>query len=127
MAEIEVKGTENVMEACARTSSVRSCVLTSSLLACIWRDKSRSDLSTLVNHDCWSDEPFCIEKKVLPQFLLPYTRMNPSREDAPMWPSLGTWWTHSFCGGKGPQALGAQNNFLWCDLFCKRAGITCKI
>ncbi|XP_058180360.1 cinnamoyl-CoA reductase-like SNL6 [Rhododendron vialii] len=64
MAEIEVKGTENVMEACARTSSVRSCVLTSSLLACIWRDKSRSDLSTLVNHDCWSDEPFCIEKKL---------------------------------------------------------------
>lgn len=64
MAEIEVKATENVMEACARTSSVRSCVLTSSLLACIWRDNSRSDLSTLVNHDCWSDEPFCIEKKL---------------------------------------------------------------
>ncbi|XP_057464201.1 cinnamoyl-CoA reductase-like SNL6 [Actinidia eriantha] len=64
MADIEVKATENVMEACARTSSVRSCVLTSSLLACIWRDKSRGDLSSLVNHECWSDESVCIEKKL---------------------------------------------------------------
>ncbi|KAG8501534.1 hypothetical protein CXB51_004033 [Gossypium anomalum] len=38
MAEIEVKASENVMKACARTASVRNCVLTSSLLACIWRD-----------------------------------------------------------------------------------------
>ncbi|KAJ8775355.1 hypothetical protein K2173_020359 [Erythroxylum novogranatense] len=37
MAKIEVKATENVIKACARASSVRSCVLTSSLLACTWR------------------------------------------------------------------------------------------
>ncbi|KAL6994348.1 hypothetical protein U1Q18_012454 [Sarracenia purpurea var. burkii] len=64
MADIEVRGTENVIEACARTPSIRSCVLTSSLLACIWRDNSHSDLSSLVNHDCWSDESVCLDKKL---------------------------------------------------------------
>ncbi|XWS30365.1 hypothetical protein CRYUN_Cryun24cG0110800 [Craigia yunnanensis] len=64
MAEIEVKATENVMKACARTPSVRNCVLTSSLLACIWRDSSQHDLPPLVNHDCWSDESLCIDKKL---------------------------------------------------------------
>ncbi|XAR58197.1 Cinnamoyl-CoA reductase [Bertholletia excelsa] len=46
MADVEVKTTASVMEACGRSSSVRNCVLTSSLLACIWRDKSRPDLSS---------------------------------------------------------------------------------
>ncbi|XP_022773681.1 cinnamoyl-CoA reductase-like SNL6 [Durio zibethinus] len=64
MAEIEVKASENVMKACARTPSVRKCVLTSSLLACIWRDSSQNDLPPLVNHDCWSDESVCIDKKL---------------------------------------------------------------
>uniref|UniRef100_A0A5B7AIN6 Putative cinnamoyl-CoA reductase 1 n=1 Tax=Davidia involucrata TaxID=16924 RepID=A0A5B7AIN6_DAVIN len=64
MADIEVKASENVMEACARTSSVRKCLLTSSLVACIWRDKSRSDLCSVINHDCWSDESLCIDKKL---------------------------------------------------------------
>ncbi|KAA8530232.1 hypothetical protein F0562_004941 [Nyssa sinensis] len=64
MADLEVKASENVMEACARTSSVRKCVLTSSLLACIWQDKSGSDLSTVINHDCWSNESLCIDKKL---------------------------------------------------------------
>jgi nucleoside-diphosphate-sugar epimerase len=64
MAEIEVKASENVMKACARTPSVRKCVLTSSLLACIWRDNSQYDLSSLVNHDSWSDESLCTDKKV---------------------------------------------------------------
>ncbi|MBA0697547.1 hypothetical protein Goari_021085 [Gossypium aridum] len=64
MAEIEVKASENVMKACARTSSVRNCVLTSSLLACIWRDSSQHDLPLLVNHDSWSNEALCVEKKL---------------------------------------------------------------
>ncbi|BBH00416.1 NAD(P)-binding Rossmann-fold superfamily protein, partial [Prunus dulcis] len=38
MAEIEVKASENVMKACSLTASVRKCVLTSSLLACVWHD-----------------------------------------------------------------------------------------
>ncbi|GMI86904.1 hypothetical protein like AT5G14700 [Hibiscus trionum] len=64
MAEIEVNASENVMKACARTASVRNCVLTSSLLACIWRDMSQHDLPTLVNHDCWSNESLCMDKKL---------------------------------------------------------------
>ncbi|TXG54670.1 hypothetical protein EZV62_019926 [Acer yangbiense] len=65
MAEIEVKATENVIKACARTPSVRNCVLTSSLLACSWRyGAAAQDLSPVVNHDSWSDESLCINKKL---------------------------------------------------------------
>lgn len=64
MAEIEMKASENVMKACARTPSVTKCVLTSSLLACIWRDNTQYDESFVVNHDCWSDESLCTDKKV---------------------------------------------------------------
>jgi nucleoside-diphosphate-sugar epimerase len=64
MAEIEVKVAESVIKACARTPSVRNCVLTSSLLACIWRDSTLHDLSDTINHNSWSDESLCIEKKL---------------------------------------------------------------
>ncbi|KAL9458407.1 hypothetical protein AB3S75_007299 [Citrus x aurantiifolia] len=65
MAEVEVKTTENVMKACARASSVRNCVLTSSLSACIWRDGPLQDLSSpVINHESWSDESLCIDKKL---------------------------------------------------------------
>ncbi|KAK2661761.1 hypothetical protein Ddye_000335 [Dipteronia dyeriana] len=65
MAEIEVKAAQNVVKACARTPSVRNCVLTSSLLACSWRDGAAAqDLSPVVNHDSWSDESLCINKKL---------------------------------------------------------------
>ena len=64
MAEIEVKACENVIMACSRTPSVRNCVLTSSLLACIWRDGSSQDLSFVINHDSWSDESLCTNKKL---------------------------------------------------------------
>lgn len=64
MAQIEVKASESVMEACARTPSVRKCVLTSSLLACVWRDTARNHLSNVVSHDCWSDEAVCTNKKL---------------------------------------------------------------
>ncbi|CAK7328046.1 unnamed protein product [Dovyalis caffra] len=64
MAEIEVKATENVMEACSRTPSVRNCVVTSSLLACLWRDMTTHGLPPVVNHESWSDESLCIHKKL---------------------------------------------------------------
>ncbi|CAK9322571.1 unnamed protein product [Citrullus colocynthis] len=64
MAEVEKKVSENVMEACARTSSVRYCVFTSSLLACIWRDGTRAELSAVVDHDSWSDRSLCVDKKL---------------------------------------------------------------
>ncbi|KAK9052410.1 hypothetical protein SSX86_029039 [Deinandra increscens subsp. villosa] len=64
MAEIEAKAAENVAEACAATPSVRNYVLTSSLLACIWRDTSNSSLSPIVDHNSWSDESFCTNKKL---------------------------------------------------------------
>lgn len=64
MAEIEVKAAENVIKACARTASVRNCVLTSSLLACIWRDGTIDELSPVINHNSWSDESLCINKRL---------------------------------------------------------------
>lgn len=64
MVDVEVKTSENVMEACSGTSSVRNCVLTSSLLACIWRDNSQSDVSSIVDHNSWSDESICVDKKL---------------------------------------------------------------
>ncbi|XP_050382596.1 cinnamoyl-CoA reductase-like SNL6 isoform X2 [Argentina anserina] len=68
MAEIEVKASENVMKACAVTPSVRKCVLTSSLVACVWQeqDNSQHDLFTMpvINHESWSNESLCIDKKL---------------------------------------------------------------
>ncbi|CAM8891231.1 unnamed protein product [Rhodiola kirilowii] len=66
MAEVEVKATENVMEACAATPTVRKCVLTSSLLACIWRQNQADELltSAVINHRDWSDESICQSKRL---------------------------------------------------------------
>lgn len=64
MAEIEVKASENVMKACSLTASVRKCVLTSSLLACVWNDSNQDNPSPVINHDCWSSESLCIDKKL---------------------------------------------------------------
>ncbi|CAI0455183.1 unnamed protein product [Linum tenue] len=64
MGEIEVKAAENVVEACSRTPSVRSCVLTSSLLACIWRDSTLQDYPCVINHESWSEETFCRDKRL---------------------------------------------------------------
>lgn len=61
MAEVEVLLTKNVTQACAMTPSVRNCVLTSSLLACVWQDINSS---RTIDHDCWSDESICINKKL---------------------------------------------------------------
>ncbi|TKY50436.1 Tetraketide alpha-pyrone reductase 1 [Spatholobus suberectus] len=64
MAEIEVRAAENVMEACARTPSIKRCVFTSSLSACVWQDNAQSDLTPVINHGSWSTESFCIDKKL---------------------------------------------------------------
>ncbi|XP_022133638.1 cinnamoyl-CoA reductase-like SNL6 [Momordica charantia] len=67
MSEVEMKTTENVMEACTRTETVRNCVLTSSLLACIWQDQageSESETSRVVDHGCWSSLQLCQDKKL---------------------------------------------------------------
>ncbi|KAK8484386.1 hypothetical protein V6N13_094129 [Hibiscus sabdariffa] len=61
MAEIEAKASENVMKACARTASVRNCVLTSSLLAA-YGETSPNMISPLwlimiagvMNHYAWT-------------------------------------------------------------------------
>ncbi|PIN01483.1 Flavonol reductase/cinnamoyl-CoA reductase [Handroanthus impetiginosus] len=64
MADIEVNATKNVIKACGVSPSVRNCILTSSLLTCIWRDNSLDEIPHLVDHKCWSDESVCLNKKL---------------------------------------------------------------
>lgn len=65
MAELEAKVSENVIEACTRTGSVRKCVFTSSLLACALQENFYNDLDhSVINEESWSDEQFCINNKV---------------------------------------------------------------
>lgn len=73
MADLEVKAAENVIEACALTPSIRHCVLTSSLLACTWKDHSVNTVSPVINHDCWSDESLCTQKKVFLSIFIQHT------------------------------------------------------
>ncbi|KAG6392478.1 hypothetical protein SASPL_146697 [Salvia splendens] len=64
MADIEVNTSKNVVRACGISPTVRHCVLTSSLLACIWCDNSSDEAPHLINHKCWSDEAICVNKKL---------------------------------------------------------------
>ncbi|KAK4417776.1 Cinnamoyl-CoA reductase-like SNL6 [Sesamum alatum] len=64
MADIEVNASKNVIKACGISPSVRHCVLTSSLLTCIWRDNPLDETSRLIDHKCWSDESVCLNKKL---------------------------------------------------------------
>ncbi|EXC20296.1 Anthocyanidin reductase [Morus notabilis] len=65
MVDVEARASENVIKACARTPSVKKCVFTSSLLACLWQDRAQNESnSSVINHDCWSDESVCIDKKL---------------------------------------------------------------
>jgi hypothetical protein len=67
MARLEAKAAELVVEACVRTESVRKCVFTSSLLACVWRQNYPRDrrIPTTVDESCWSDESLCRDNKVI--------------------------------------------------------------
>uniref|UniRef100_A0A1J3IBI5 Tetraketide alpha-pyrone reductase 1 n=1 Tax=Noccaea caerulescens TaxID=107243 RepID=A0A1J3IBI5_NOCCA len=65
MAELEAKVSENVVEACTRTASVRKCVFTSSILACAWQDNSFNNFDhSVINEESWSDEQLCIDNKL---------------------------------------------------------------
>ncbi|KAL0344005.1 UNVERIFIED_CONTAM: Cinnamoyl-CoA reductase 1 [Sesamum angustifolium] len=41
-----------------------NCVLTSSLLTCIWRENPLDETSHVIDHKCWSDESVCLNKKL---------------------------------------------------------------
>ncbi|KAK4392984.1 Cinnamoyl-CoA reductase-like SNL6 [Sesamum angolense] len=64
MADIEVNASKNVIKACGLSPSVRNCVLTSSLLTCIWRENPLDETSHIIDHKCWSDESVCLNKKL---------------------------------------------------------------
>ncbi|XP_020267823.1 cinnamoyl-CoA reductase-like SNL6 [Asparagus officinalis] len=66
MAEIEARTAERVIDACVRSQSVRKCVFTSSLLACVWRRDSPHNERhpTVVDENCWADEGFCRDRKL---------------------------------------------------------------
>ncbi|XP_073065154.1 cinnamoyl-CoA reductase-like SNL6 [Primulina eburnea] len=64
MSDIEVNASKNVIKACGISSSVRHCVLTSSLLTCIWKDNSCDESFNRIDDKCWSDESVCLEKKL---------------------------------------------------------------
>ena len=66
MARLEAQAAERVIETCVRTESVRKCVFTSSLLACVWRQNYPHDrrFPTIIDENCWSDESFCRDNKV---------------------------------------------------------------
>ncbi|CAH9093215.1 unnamed protein product [Cuscuta europaea] len=62
VADLEVKGIINVMEACAQSDSIHKVVLTSSLTAAIWT----ANISSLkgVDETSWSNTDFCIKNKL---------------------------------------------------------------
>lgn len=62
MVDLEVRGTINVVEACAQTDSVEKIVFTSSLTAAVWRENILSEKD--VDERCWSDKEFCRKMKV---------------------------------------------------------------
>ncbi|XP_068638710.1 cinnamoyl-CoA reductase-like SNL6 [Aristolochia californica] len=65
MADLECNAAEKVIEACARIESVRRCVFTSSLLACVWQaNDNHPDRPRLLDESCWSDETLCRDKKL---------------------------------------------------------------
>ncbi|PKA62030.1 Cinnamoyl-CoA reductase 1 [Apostasia shenzhenica] len=70
MADLEAKAAERVIEACVRAPSVRKCVFTSSLLACVWRRSAelnsgrRPNAVVVVDENSWSDEGLCRDKKL---------------------------------------------------------------
>lgn len=119
MAEIEVKATENVIKACSRTPSVRNCVLTSSLLACVWRDGISHDLSPVINHESWSDESLCIDKKVhsfqLILLYFPFVNLVEISNERTINHSKWSYWTSHIqdCKCKLETSSPLTNLFFW--------------
>ncbi|KAL8153885.1 hypothetical protein V2J09_011645 [Rumex salicifolius] len=64
MAELEVKAAINVIKTCSMTPSITKCVLTSSLASCIWQDDDDDNTTRLIDHNSWSQDTTCINKKL---------------------------------------------------------------
>ncbi|CAK9171376.1 unnamed protein product [Ilex paraguariensis] len=62
IADLEVRGAINVMEACAQTESIEKIVFGSSLTAAIWRENISSEKD--VDERSWSDKEFCRKMKL---------------------------------------------------------------
>ncbi|OMP11514.1 3-beta hydroxysteroid dehydrogenase/isomerase [Corchorus capsularis] len=62
IADMEVRGAINVVEACAQTESIEKIVFSSSLTAAIWRENLCSEKD--VDERCWSDQHFCRKMKL---------------------------------------------------------------
>ena len=61
MTDFEVRGTLNIVEACAN-SSVKRLVLTSSLSTMVWDQQRHPE--KVIDEKCWSNLDFCRSKKV---------------------------------------------------------------
>nr|XP_024387852.1 cinnamoyl-CoA reductase 1-like isoform X2 [Physcomitrium patens] len=61
MADFEVRGTLNIVEACAN-SSVKRLVLTSSLAAMVWDQQRHAE--KVIDEKCWSNLELCRSKKL---------------------------------------------------------------
>lgn len=61
MTDFEVRGTLNIVEACAN-SSVKRLVLTSSLSAMVWDQQRHAE--KVIDEKCWSNLDFCRSKKL---------------------------------------------------------------
>ncbi|KAJ7955706.1 Cinnamoyl-CoA reductase-like [Quillaja saponaria] len=57
VVDLEVRGTINVVEACAQTNGIEKIVFSSSLTAAIWRENICSEKD--VDERSWSDQNFC--------------------------------------------------------------------
>ncbi|KAJ7979558.1 Cinnamoyl-CoA reductase-like [Quillaja saponaria] len=62
MVDLEVRGTINVVEACAQTDGIEKIVFSSSLTAAIWRENICSEKD--VDEKSWSDQNFCRTRKL---------------------------------------------------------------
>ncbi|KAJ0985850.1 hypothetical protein J5N97_004206 [Dioscorea zingiberensis] len=67
-AEMEARVAERVVEGCVRSGSVRKCVFTSSLLACVWRRSSNNNnqhfSTNIIDENSWTDETLCRDRKL---------------------------------------------------------------
>eukprot|EP01018_Ginkgo_biloba_P034770 Gb_21074 [translate_table: standard] len=64
MAKVEEKAVENVIEACAKISSIRKVVVTSSAAALVWQRPPNPNSNTAIDENCWSDLDFCRQNKL---------------------------------------------------------------
>ena len=62
MLDPAVKGTLNVLQSCARVSSVKRVLVTSSIASVAYNQEAKDGV---VVDECWFSEPsYCVERKV---------------------------------------------------------------